>query len=446
MNYNVGMISLGCSKNQVDGERLLAKIKSAGFNISGEIKNCDAVIINTCGFIEDAKQESINSILETAEYKKHGRLKAVAVTGCLAERYRELLAAEIPEADIVLGIGSNERIAEALKDALEGRRIISFGEKTGLSLEGERILTTGGASAYLKIAEGCDNRCSYCAIPLIRGGFRSRKMEDIINEAKDLAEKGVIEINLVAQDTTRYGEDIYGKLVLPELLREICKIDKLKWVRILYCYPHRVTDELIEAMACEPKIVNYLDIPIQHINNRILKEMNRRDTKEVITGVINKIRERIPGIIIRTTLISGFPGETDEDFYELLDFIREVKFDRLGCFTYSPEEDTPAAELDCQVPEDIKIFRMQEIMDTQMDIMEEKSRRYRGEILTVLCEGKETSGVYFGRSSMDAPDVDTKVYFTAEKLISPGDFVSVKIASSEYGDLKGEAETIQEEC
>ncbi|MFR4990532.1 30S ribosomal protein S12 methylthiotransferase RimO, partial [Anaerotruncus colihominis] len=322
MSVKVGMVSLGCSKNQVDAERLLAQIEKGGYEICADASQCDVVIINTCGFIEDAKRESIETILEFAQLKTGGALRALVVTGCLAERYREQVAAEIPEADVVLGIGCNADILGAIERALHGEKTVAFGEKEALSLEGERVLANEPYFAYLKVAEGCDNRCSYCAIPLIRGPFRSRPMENIVAEAQRLAARGVTELNVVAQDTTRYGEDLYGHLALPELLEKLCRLDGVRWVRMLYCYPDRITDRLLDVMAREEKIVKYMDIPIQHVNGRILSLMNRRGNAGSLTALMEKIRARVPGVVLRTTLITGFPTETQEEFEQLCEFVQ----------------------------------------------------------------------------------------------------------------------------
>ncbi|MBQ2751758.1 MAG: 30S ribosomal protein S12 methylthiotransferase RimO, partial [Oscillospiraceae bacterium] len=385
MSYKVGMISLGCCKNQVDAEHMLADLAMNGFEICPDAEQCDAIVINTCGFIEDAKRESIESIFETARLKE-GKLKVLAVTGCLSERYQQEFAEEVPEADVILGLGSMNNISQAIKEALDGKRVVSYGEKTALSLEGGRMLANEPYFAYLKIAEGCDNRCSFCSIPDIRGKFRSRKMEDIIAEAKELADKGVVEINVVAQDTTRYGQDIYGKLMLAELLRELCKIEKLHWVRILYCYPDHVNDELIDVIASEPKIVKYIDLPLQHISDPMLKSMRRRGNSEYIKKLLQKLRDRIEGVIIRTTFIAGLPGESEQDFEELCDFVRDQAFERLGCFAYSLEEDTPAGQMENQLDEETKRHRSDLIMELQMGIAEQIAHSFEGMVLEVLCE------------------------------------------------------------
>ena len=437
MSVKVGMISLGCSKNQVDAELLLAMLTEGGFEICADEEQCDVIIVNTCGFIEDAKRESIDNILDCCKRKEDGALRAVVVTGCLAERYREQVAAEIPEADVILGIGKNSDIVRAVQDALAGKKTIAFGEKDALSLEGSRILANDPYFAYLKVAEGCDNRCTYCAIPLIRGGFRSRPIEKVVQEARELAARGVREINVVAQDTTRYGEDLYGKLMLPELLRQLCEIEELHWIRLLYCYPERITDELLDVMAQNEKIVKYMDIPIQHVNGNILKRMNRRGDRESLAALLQKVRERLPQVALRTTLIAGFPGETEAEFAELCEFLQEVKFERLGCFAYSQEEDTPAADMEDQLDEELKQRRAELVMEQQYPIAEAWAETQIGRTLEVLVEGQVQRGAWYGRSYMDAPDIDTRVYFTGETGCNPGDFVSVTITESRDYDLIG---------
>lgn len=434
----VGMVSLGCSKNQVDAELLLARLKNGGFEICNDAEKCDAVIINTCGFIEDAKRESIESILEFCDLKETGNIKAVIVTGCLAERYLGDIAEEIPEADAVIGIGRNGDIVSIVSDALEGKKNVLSGQKIDLPLEGERILANAPYFAYLKVADGCDNCCSYCAIPLIRGKFRSRPMENIIEEAKALVSAGVTELNVVAQDTTRYGEDRYGEFMLPELLTELCKIEGAKWIRILYCYPDHITDELLDVMAKEEKIVKYMDIPIQHANGRLLSLMNRHGDSEKLLALMKKIRARMPDIAIRSTVIAGLPTETQDDFEELIHFIRAVRFERLGCFPYSPEEDTPAAAMDGQVDDEIKQRRTQIVMEEQYKIAKELGAAMIGQVLTVLVEGRSERH-YFGRSYMDAPDIDTRIYFKAKHRHVPGDYVKVLIGDVDEYDLVGRA-------
>ncbi len=439
MAVKVGMVSLGCSKNQVDAEMLVSLVVENGYEISTNTDECDVVIINTCGFIEDAKQESINTILEFCGQKGEGSLRAVVVTGCLAERYREQLASEIPEVDVILGIGKNSEIAQVIARALEGQRVVESGDKNALDLDGERVMTTAQYSAYIKVADGCDNCCSYCAIPLIRGNFRSRGMESIVKEAKELIARGVKEINLVAQDTTRYGEDLYGKLMLPKLIEEICKLEGLVWLRLLYCYPQRVNDELLKAMAEHPQVVPYIDMPVQHCNARILSAMNRTGDRESLLRQVENIRKKLPGAVLRTTLIAGFPGESEQEFEELCEFVREAKFERLGCFSYSAEEDTPAAELEGMLPEDERRRRADVIMQMQMDVAFDAARSAVGRELMVLVEGRDDSAenMWGGRSFMDAPDIDTKVWFSADSEYSPGDMVRVKITDTEGYDLVG---------
>ncbi|WP_274953789.1 30S ribosomal protein S12 methylthiotransferase RimO [Angelakisella massiliensis] len=434
----VGMISLGCSKNQVDAELMMAMIVEGGWQVVGDPEHCDVVIINTCGFIEDAKRESIDTILEYCRKKEEGRLRAVVVTGCLAERYQQELAQEIPETDVVLGIGKNSHIVQAIREALEGQRVVEFGPKEDLGLEGERILANPPYFAYIKVAEGCDNRCSYCAIPLIRGGFRSRSMEDIMTEVRRLAARGVREMNLVAQDTSRYGLDRYGKYMLPELIHQVCQVEGVDWVRILYAYPERITDELIDAIAKEPKVVKYIDIPVQHGSGKVLREMNRVGDRHTILALVKKLRERIPGVVIRTTMIAGFPGETQEDFEELCKLVTEARFERLGCFAYSQEEDTPAGEREDQIDPKVRADRADRIMELQMDIAFEFARSCKGKVLDVLVEGRQ-GGRYYGRSYMDAPDIDTRVYFTSKEKLSAGQLVPVEITGSREYDLVGVA-------
>ena len=434
----VGMISLGCSKNQVDAELMMAMIVEGGWQVVGDPEHCDVVIINTCGFIEDAKRESIDTILEYCRKKEEGRLLAVVVTGCLAERYQQELAQEIPETDVVLGIGKNSHIVQAIREALEGQRVVEFGPKEDLGLEGERILANPPYFAYIKVAEGCDNRCSYCAIPLIRGGFRSRSMEDIMTEVRRLAARGVREMNLVAQDTSRYGLDRYDKYMLPELIHQVCQVEGVDWVRILYAYPERITDELIDAIAKEPKVVKYIDIPVQHGSGKVLREMNRVGDRHTILALVKKLRERIPGVVIRTTMIAGFPGETQEDFEELCKLVTEARFERLGCFAYSQEEDTPAGEREDQIDPKVRADRADRIMELQMDIAFEFARSCKGKVLDVLVEGRQ-GGRYYGRSYMDAPDIDTRVYFTSKEKLSAGQLVPVEITGSREYDLVGVA-------
>lgn len=440
MSYKVGMVSLGCSKNQVDGEMLLATVHQAGYTLCNSEEEADAVIVNTCGFIESAKKESIDEILQLARRKEAGKLKAIVVTGCLAERYQTEIRKELPEVDAVLGIGANKDIALALKEALEGHKKELFASKYDLSLSGERVLSTPKFYAYLKISDGCDNCCTYCAIPLIRGRFRSRTMEDIVAEAKQLVANGVKELIVIAQDTTRYGEDIYGKLMLPELLRRLCKIEGAHWIRLLYCYPNRITDELIDVIATEDKVLKYIDLPLQHSVGRVLSEMNRGEDTESLTALIQKMRDRIPNMVIRTTFIAGFPGETEEEFNQMAEFSRNIRFDRMGCFAYSQEEDTPAALMPNQIDEDVKQHRAQIMMEEQMDIMQQLGQQRIGTVMEILVEGyDEYSGCYYGRSYADSPDIDGKVLFTAVNILpTPGDFVPVHITDCINCDLMGE--------
>lgn len=437
-NIKVSIVSLGCAKNRVDAEMMLYKLREAGFILKDDPADGDAVIINTCGFIESAKQESIEEILELAKLKEEGKIKALIVSGCLAERYKEDIKKEMPEVDAVIGLGANGDIVEAVKKALAKEDFMSFPDKELMPLDDKRIGSTLPHYAYLKVADGCDNKCTYCAIPMIRGRFRSRTMESILAEAKELAERGVKELNVIAQDTTRYGEDIYGKLMLPELLKELCKIEGIEWIRVLYCYPDRITDELIDTIANEDKILKYIDLPLQHCNQRVLKAMNRRGSKESLKALINKIRERIPSVVLRTTLITGFPTETDEEFDELAEFAKEMKFERLGCFPYSTEEDTPAAELE-QVDKDIRGYRADAIMRSQELVMEDYCQSRIGSTVKVLVEGFDRyAECFFGRSYADAPEVDPNVFFTSEDKVTIGEFVNVEISDYLECDLIGE--------
>ncbi len=439
MPIKVGMVSLGCSKNQVDAERMLYKIKDGGYKLVEDAALADVVIINTCGFIESAKAEAIETILEFSQLKNEGRVKKIIVTGCLAERYKNEVAEEITEADAVIGIGCNDDICDVINKTLANERVVEFGDKENLSLDGERIISTLPFFAYLKVAEGCDNRCTYCAIPSIRGKFRSKPLEKVVEEAKALVENGVRELNVIAQDTTRYGEDLYGELALPKLLNELCKIEKLKWIRVLYCYPERVTDELLDVMAKEPKIVKYMDLPIQHVNGDILKKMNRKGNEKSLRELIEKIRKRIPNIILRTTLITGFPTETDEQFTELAEFVKDIRFDRLGCFAYSAEDGTPAAAMDKQIDDEIKQHRADYIMEMQMIISEQNNNKMIGKTVEAVVEGFDRYGeCFFGRTSADAPDIDGKIFFTCQEKLSLGQFVNVKINEVMDYDLIGE--------
>lgn len=439
MPVKVGMISLGCAKNQVDGELLMAKLKAAGYELVDDVAMADVAIVNTCGFIESAKKESIEEILELSLLKKEGRIKKLVATGCMAERYQQEMRKELPELDGVLGIGANADPVRYIGELMESGAVEAFPPKDKLPLCGERELSTPSWSAYLKIAEGCDNHCSYCAIPMIRGGYRSRGMEDIEEEARRLAENGAKELVLIAQDTTRYGIDVYGKYSLAELLRRLCQIEGVCWLRVLYCYPDAITDELLDVMAQEEKVLPYIDLPLQHASGRVLKAMNRRGDRASLTALIKKIRAKVPGVILRTTLITGFPGETEEDFTELAEFVKEARFDRLGCFTYSQEEDTPAALLPDQVDQEVKERRAEIITDMQMDITDPKCESYVGRTFQVLVEGFDRyAECWFGRSYMDAPDVDGKIFFTTQgKRPVLGSFVPVIIEDWMNGDLTG---------
>lgn len=439
MATKVGIISLGCAKNQVDAEMLLYKIREAGYEISDDPGICDIAIVNTCGFIESAKQESIDEILELATLKREGQIKKLVVTGCLAERYNNELMKEMCEIDAVVGIGGNRDIVTVLNRVMGDEKFNIHPDKLLMPLEGKRLQSTPPYTAYIKISEGCDNRCTYCAIPLIRGGHRSRKMEDIISEATDLATKGVKELNVIAQDTTRYGMDLYGEYRLAKLLKELCKIDGFKWIRVLYCYPDKITDELIDVIKTEEKICKYIDIPLQHCNKDVLRRMNRSGDKDSLLALINKLRKEIPDIVIRTTFIAGFPGETEEEFTELCEFAKEAKFQRMGCFPYSIEEGTPAAEFPNQLDEETKAHRAEIIMDQQSYIMDEYLEGQIGKEMEILCEGYDRyAECYFGRGYCDAPDVDTVTFFTATgEKPKVGEFYNVEITDFLDSSLVG---------
>lgn len=441
MSYNIGLVSLGCAKNQTDAEIMLGILCNDGYNIVYDPSEADILIVNTCGFIESAKQESINALLEMAEYK-NDRCKLLIATGCLAERYSGEILIEIPEVDAVLGTGDYDRIAEIIMHAFEDEeKPVLCGNNDRTPMERlPRILSTPSYTAYLKIADGCDNNCTYCAIPMIRGHFRSRKIEDIVDEAKELANRGVKEIILIAQDTTRYGKDLYGKPSLDKLLCELVKIEKLEWIRVHYYYTEAITDSLIETMAKYDKICNYIDMPIQHINNDILRRMARRTTREETISKINKIREKMPDCYIRTSIIVGFPGETDEQFNELYDFVKEIKFDRMGVFAYSQEENTPAANFDNQIDKTVKEDRLDKLMTLQQGISLELNRAKIGKTLEVIVEGyDEENFLFYGRSRGDSIDVDGTVYFGTENEVAPGDIINVKILDADEYDLTGQA-------
>lgn len=440
MEYKVGMISLGCPKNQVDAEHMLALIDAAGCEIVDYVDGCDVVIVNTCGFIDDAKKEAIENILDMVELKKEGIISKIVVTGCLAQRYKDEIVTEIPEVDAVVGIGANGDIVKTIEEVMSGVDTIEkYPPRCDLPLEGQRILTTPQYWAYLKIGEGCSNRCTYCTIPSIRGNMRSRSMENVIEEAIQLVESGVKELILIAQDTTSYGLDLYGELKLPELLNELCKIDSIEWIRLLYCYPDRITDELIETMKKQDKIVNYIDLPLQHADDKILKAMNRRGDQAMIRNVIEKLRTEIPDVVIRTTFIVGFPGEGEEEFENLAVFVNEIEFDRLGVFTFSAQEGTPAYDMEDQVEEDVKTRRGEIIMQDQYSIMEEKNSEKIGKTYKVIVEDYDGySDSYTGRTYMDAPEIDGIVRFTSDRDLDIGDFVEVEIFDVEDYDLIGE--------
>ncbi len=436
--YKIGMISLGCPKNQVDAERMLAQLDKNGFEIADCYDGVDAVIVNTCGFIDAAKQEAIENILEMAQLKEEGLVKNIIVTGCLAQRYKEEILAEIPETDAIIGIGANGNIADIAKKVIEGDKIFEMPSNTELPLVGERLLTTPEHWAYLKIADGCSNRCTYCAIPSIRGDFRSVEFETLIEEAKALADAGTKELILIAQDTTSYGIDLYGKLRLPELLDALCEIDGIEWIRMLYCYPDKITDELIETMARQPKVLHYIDLPLQHSDDGMLRAMNRRGDSAHIRSVISKIREAMPDAVIRTTFIVGFPGEGEKEFENLAEFVNEIEFDRLGCFSFSPQEGTPAFDFENQVEEDVKLRRGEIIMQDQLEIVTVKNHERIGKTYRVIVEDYDGySDSYSGRTYMDAPEIDGVISFTTENHYEVGEFADVEIIGMNDYDLIG---------
>ncbi len=440
MAIKVGMVSLGCPKNQMDAELMLARLEEAGYEITAESGLADVVIVNTCGFIEDAKKESIENILEFAQLKKEGRIKKILVTGCLAQRYQQELVQELPECDGVLGLGANADIVEAVEQVTQDVAFYRFPSRDSWVLEGSRLLTTPHFFAYLRIADGCDNRCTYCAIPLIRGNLRSRELEGLVSEATALAQTGVKELVLVAQDTTVYGRDLYGEPRLPELLRRLCRIDGLRWIRLLYCYPEHISEELLDVMATEEKVLPYMDLPLQHVSGHILKAMHRPGDRESLLTLIAHLRERVPGIVLRTTLMTGFPGETEEDFEELCRFVQEAQFQRLGCFAFSPEEGTPAAKLPDQLPEEVKQRRRDIVMEEQQRISDRYNEQQIGKTVTVLVESYDRyAECWFGRSEADAPDIDGKVFFAAPAgTVQPGDMRRIKITDTMDWDLMGE--------
>ena len=439
MSFNVGFISLGCPKNQVDAELMLSKVLNAGFNIVDVAYEADVVVVNTCGFIEDAKKEAIDNILEMIELKNEGSLKKIIVTGCLAERYKEEISKEFPEVDGVIGLGANGDIVSVIKSVMNDESVEEFPDKEKMPLGGDRLLTTPQHWAYLKIADGCSNCCTYCAIPAIRGGFRSRPMDEIVAEAEKLVADGTKELIVIAQDTTRYGLDLYGELKLPELLRKLNEIEGLAWIRMLYCYPDRITDELIDTMASCEKVLHYIDLPLQHADGRVLKSMNRTGDRESLETLVDKIREKMPDVVLRTTFITGFPGEDEEAFNNLSEFIDDIMFDRLGCFAYSAEDGTPAAEMENQVEDDVRKHRADVIMEQQYDIFEYKQRKMIGTTIKCIVDGYDAyTDSYFGRTWKDAPEIDSIVYFTGIGDYNAGDIVDVEIFDINEYDLMGE--------
>ena len=437
---NILFISLGCDKNLVDSEVMLGLLASKGYQIVDDETQADVIVVNTCSFIHDAKEESIQTILEMAEYKTTGKLKALIVTGCLAQRYQQEIMDEIPEVDAVLGTTAYDNIIEVVEDALAGKPQVKLADTDALPLvDTKRLVTTGGHYAYLKIAEGCDKHCTYCIIPKLRGNFRSVPMERLVAEAESLADQGVKELILVAQETTLYGKDIYGEKSLHKLLKRLCEIDGIYWIRVLYCYPEEIYDELIQVMKEEEKICNYLDLPIQHASDAILKRMGRRTSKQQLIDLVEKLRREIPDITLRTTLITGFPGETEEHHEELMEFVDQMEFDRLGVFTYSAEEDTPAATMPDQVPEEVKEDRQAEIMELQQDIVFEQAENMVGREVLVMIEGKVADeNAYVGRTYKDAPNVDGFIFINTEEELMSGDFAMARVTGALEYDLIGE--------
>ena len=436
----VSFISLGCAKNLVNAEQMMALVKAAGHTIVGDPEGCDAVVVNTCGFIETAKSEAIDTILEMARLKEEGKLRKILVTGCLSQRYQDELLEELPEVDGVLGTGSYTDVVPALEAMLEGDQPTFFGDIDHTIEDGARILSTPAYTAYLKIAEGCDNRCSYCIIPYLRGRYRSRTFESLMEEAKGLAEQGVQELIVVAQDITRYGTDLYGRRRLGELLEALCKLP-FHWIRLHYLYPDEVDDALLDVIASQPKILHYIDIPIQHANDKLLKAMNRRGTKAEISALLRRMREKMPDLVLRTSIIVGLPGEGEAEFEELCQFMAEHEFQRAGVFPFSPEEGTPAAEMENQVDRDVALRRAELLIDVQSRVMDRWNESRLGTVMEVLCEGFDSNmGCYAGRTFADSPDVDGHVYFTAAGLVPAGSFVPVRITGVSDGDLTGEIE------
>ena len=441
MGKKVAMVSLGCAKNQVDAEQMLCLLHEAGYEITTEVEYCDVAIVNTCGFIESAKSEAIQEILELGLLKNEGKIGKILVSGCLSQRYKDQLMEELPEVDGILGCGSYGDIVSAVDGVLEGDKPRRFGDINADPEELGRVLTTPDYYAYLKIAEGCNKRCTYCVIPSVRGNYRSIPMDSLVREAKKLVENGAKELILVAQETTVYGIDLYGEKMLPELLRKLCTIEGLVWIRLLYCYPEEITEELIQVMKEQPKVCHYLDMPIQHASDKILAKMGRKTRKEELEGIIAKLREEIPDICLRTTLISGFPGETEKDHEELLDFVNRMEFDRLGVFPYSQEENTPAAEMPDQVEESVKLERQAEIMELQQDIAFDKDESMIGRSLLAMIEGKVADeNAYVARTYRDAPNVDGYLFINTSRELMTGDFVQARVTGAYEYDLIGELE------
>lgn len=436
-NFKVGMISLGCPKNQVDGEIMLDKLNKNGFQIVQNIEEADVMVINTCGFIESAKTEAIETILEVAEYKSAGLISAIVVTGCLAERYQDEIMKEMPEVDAVIGIGADADIVKTCQKALVGVKTSNYPDKCYLPLNDERMLSTPSHWAYLKLSDGCDNHCSYCAIPAIRGKYRERSMESILSEARLLANKGVKELILIAQDTTKYGIKEYGEYKLAALLKELCKLDGIEWIRLFYCYPDKVTDELINVIAEEDKVCSYIDIPLQHCNADILRAMNRSGDYNSLKSLLNKMKSKISDLSLRTTFMVGFPGETEEQFEELCKFVKDVEFEKMGCFTFSPEENTPAFDFDGQIDEDVKKRRFEVLMDIQYSITENANKGRIGRVYKVIIDEKDGDN-YIGRSYLDSPEIDSSIIFKSDTALDIGSFVSVKITDYNGYDLVGE--------
>ncbi len=442
MAIKVGMVSLGCSKNLVDSEHMLAKLKQHGYQLVTEPGEAEIAVVNTCGFIQSAKEEAIETILELGALKRDGTLKKIILTGCLTERYQQEAAELFTEADAIIGIGNNKDIVDILDRVLADERVVEFGKKSDAELTGDRIITTLPFFAYLKIAEGCSNCCTYCAIPQIRGPYRSVPMEDVLEEAKWLVSHHVTELIVIAQDTTRYGEDLYGQSRLPELLRELCHIEGVKWVRVLYCYPERIDDRLLDVFVEEEHMVPYLDLPIQHCDGEILRRMNRPGDEETLRRTIAHIRERVPDITLRTTLITGFPGETKEQFNRLGDFVHQMQFDRLGCFAYSEEEGTKAAQYEDQIDEEVRAHRAEILMEQQAEVSAAKNAAKIGKVVTAVIEGYDKyAGCYFGRTAADAPDIDGKIFIKSDSRLRLGQYISAEVFDTLDYDLLAEEVT-----